>query len=205
MISNANSQVGRRFARCATTLGPSMSFNERSDTTVRSVKQFNASSGHSRSHIADARVTQTRSPTLHAYLNTAQTSGHTTALYSMLQRADSFMVLGCNWDPRAPRGPLASFLQKQRCVPQRCTTVSTLQGLSARVVIFPNHMAWPWKVQASQGFLPPSPRSRHLVWYQDSLHLVWCHCPSRLQGGGGAERLDHDLATWAAAPHPGAL
>ena len=203
MISNANSQVGRRFARCATTLGPSMSFNERSDTTVK-CQAIQFVEWPFTSHIADARVTPTRSPTLHAYLNTAQISGHTTALYSMLQRADSFMVLGCNWDPRARRGPLASFLQKQRCVPQRCTTVSTLQGLSARVVIFPNHMAWPWKVQASQGFLPPSPRSRHLVWYQDSLHLVWCHCPSRLQGGG-AERLDHDLATRAAAPHPGAL
>jgi len=34
---------------------------------------------------------------LHAYLNTTQISGHTTALHSMLQRADSFMgAIGIN-------------------------------------------------------------------------------------------------------------
>ena len=159
-------------------------------------------SGHSRSHIADARVTPTRRPTLHAYLNTAQISGHTTALHSIASSVQtrSWLQLGSSRASRTPRKLLAKAALHPTARHHSFNTPGPLRTSSD--LSQPHGMAMD---EGTISFLPPSPRSRHLVWYQDSLHLVWCHSPSRGGGGGGAERLDHDLATWAAAPHPGAL
>lgn len=158
-------------------------------------------SGHSRSHMADASHVSPANKETHI----ARIPEHNTDLRT--HDCTSFhapacrLVHGCNWDQRARRGPLASFLQRQRCIPQRGTTVSALQGLSAQGVTFPNQR---WHGHGRSVRLPSTLTPVLIPPVPGALLTLFGATPHS-GGRGGAERLDHDLVTWAAAPHPGAL